>query len=237
MKKISVLILLLFLLFFNGSFSIAKTVKDESGVIEVSASQFKEITPNQAEISIVIQNSAKVLETAVDENNLIANKVYSGLKKLLGTDDTIKTGKYSAKPQYQYTRDNKRVFDKYVVTNTVEIKTNDTGLISKLTSTAISQGATGVQHLRFSAVDYNSDCNTLLADLTKQARSQADAVAKSINSKIVGIKHIQTTCNLEGQSRPLYGAMLKEDSNSFSIPIESGKVKIYARINASFFVE
>lgn len=239
MKKLLLTLTLLVALFFVGIRTNADTIDKEKGYISVSESTTKEITPNQAEISIGIETSDVSLQKASEENKKLANKVYTSLKDLIGAEDSIKTSNYSAYPHYIYTKDNKKVLDKYVVTNTVNVKTKKINLASKLIDTAISQGATNVSNLQFSASDYEDSYNDLLAELTKKAYSKANTVAKSISSQVTGIKSINISCNSENNYRPMYGfaKASMEDSAAVSTPIESGKLKIYANVDASFYVK
>lgn len=215
------------------------TAKDE-GYVSVNASSTKEISPNQAEITVNIETSDKSLQKASADNKIIADRVYSSLKAVLNVEkgDYIKTSNYSATPIYVYTKENKKVFDKYVVKNNVVVRTKNTDLISKIIDTSIAQGATEVKDLQFLVADYDSACNDLLASLTKKAYSQASVVAASINQKIVGTKAINLTCNSENNQRPYYAMMAKSSMDSVtSTPIESGKIKIYANVDASFYVK
>lgn len=239
MKKtlISSLSVLLLIAFVSLS-TTAETVEKDKGYISVNESVTKEVSPNQAEISIGIETSDKSLQKASTDNKNISNKVFSNLKSILGSNDYIKTNNYSAKPQYSYTKDNKKVLDKYMVSNTVTVKTKNIELVSKLIDTAIAQGATNVENLQFSATDTDNSCNEALAELTKKAYTQAGSVAKSINSQITGVKSINATCSLDNGPRPMYGMMMKSTMDSVAAtPIESGKIKIYANIDASFYVK
>lgn len=237
MKKKIALVLLVSIIFIGLS-TMADTVEKERGYISVNASVTKEISPNQAEIAIGIETTDKSLKKASENNKIIANKVYSSLKSLLGPEDSIKTSDYSAKPQYIYTKDNKKLFDSYLVSNLVTVKTKKLELVSSLIDTAIAQGATNVNNLQFLVVDYDSACSDALAELTKKAHSQASSVAKSINSQLTGIKSINATCNPENNARPIYPMMMKAAVDSVSAtPIESGKIKIYANLDASFYVK
>lgn len=239
MKKtlISSLSVLLLIVFVSLS-TTAETVEKDKGYISVNESVTKEVSPNQAEISIGIETSDRLLQKASTDNKNISNKVFSSLKSLLGANDYIKTNNYSAKPEYFYTKDNKKVLDKYVVSNTVTVKTKNIELVSKLIDTAIAQGATNVENLQFSATDVDCSCNEALAELTKKAYTQAGSVAKSINSQITGVKSINATCNLDNGPRPMYGMMMKSAmDNVAATPIESGKIKIYANVDASFYVK
>lgn len=236
MKK-SLIILSVFVLMAIVSLSAVAEVI-EKGYISVNESVTKEVSPNQVEISIGVETSDKSLQKASNDNKIIANRVYSKLKTLLGADDYIKTNNYSATPSYFYTKDNQRVLDKYIVSNTVVVKTKKMDTVSKLIDEAISQGANKVENLQFSAVDYDTICNSTLSEITKKAYTKADSVAKSINSQIVGIKSINATCNTDNSPRPFYAMAMKNAVDSVSsTPIESGKIKIYANVDASFYVK
>jgi len=238
MKKLSALIIALFVIGIVSLSTMADTIEKDKGYISVNQSTTKEISPNQAEITFSIETSDKSLKKASDDNKLIANKVYSSLKTILGSLDYVKTNDFSAKPQYTYTKDNKKTLDKYVVTNSVTVKTKKIELVSNLIDKAIAQGATNVNNLQFSTTDYDTTCNDMLAELTKKAYNQANSVAKSINSQIINIKTINATCNPDINPKPFYSMMAKSSLDSVSsTPIESGKVKIYANIDASFFVK
>lgn len=237
MKKTLLSATILIMFAFVGLCAIADTTEKDKGYISVSSSSSQEVSPNQAEISLSIETSDKTMQKASEDNKKIANSVYSSLKSLLGKDDYIKTNNYSAHPQYIYTKENKKIFDKYVVTNSVVVRTKNTSLVPKLIDTAIAQGATGVNNLRFSASNYDEACNGALAELTKKTYTQADTVAKSINAQIAGIKSIDTSCNSENNSMPYAPMMANKAMDGMgATPIESGKIKIFANISAAFYV-
>lgn len=236
MVKKSIILLLLITACFVAKSTIADTI--EKGYISVSMSTTKEVSPNQAEISISVETSDKSLQVASENNKTIANKVYASLKSLLGADDYIKTSNYSARPQYIYTKDNKKNLDKYLVFNRVTVKTKKLDIVSKIIDTAIANGATTVENLTFVAADYDSACNEALTDITKKAYAQAGAIAKAADSMITGVKSINATCNPDNNPRPMYAMAMKESvDNMSSTPIESGKIKVFANIDASFYVK
>lgn len=236
MKKI---ILIIFVLIsFAGLSTIAETVEKEHGFISVNMSETKEIQPNQAEITIGIETSDKSIKKASEDNKIIANNVYSALKSILAKDDYIKTNNYSVRPQYIYTKDNKKVLDKYIVVNTVIAKTKKVDLISKLIDTATEQGATNIDNLQFNATDYDESCNEALAEIAQKAYKQAGSIAKSVNTSIAGVKTMSATCNPNNGPRPFYAMAAKVLSDNASpTPIESGKIKINVNLDASFYVK
>jgi uncharacterized protein YggE len=243
MKKKYLLVSTLALTLFLGIPASAQIIKQEAGTIYVSESTVKEIPPNQAEISIGIKTEDKSLQKAAEENKITANKVYSEIKALLGADDYLETNSYKVSPQYTYTKDRKRVLDKYVVSNNVKVKTKNIELISKIIDTAITNGANSLNQLNFSVAgdDYKSECNDALAELTKKAYDKANAIAKSINSKVTGVKSINASCNTENPTRNFYSAFELSDSakgsENLSTPTEAGKTNINVSITATFYVK
>lgn len=245
MKKSLTAILALFTILFGAVSScqanVSPVVEKDCGYISVNASSTKEISPNQAEIYFNIETYDKNLKIASAENKAIADKVYSALKSALNTEkgDYIKTQGFSANPQYIYNKENKRVFDKYLVSNNVVVRTKNTAVVPNLIDIAIANGATNVNNLQFSVTDYDAAANEILADLTKKTYCQATAIANSISTKIVGIKSIDSSFTTENNERPMYKMMAagRANDSSANTPIESGKIKVYANINASFYVK
>lgn len=216
----------------------AQTIDTEKGYISINKSVSEEIAPNQAEIYIGVETSDKLVKKASEDNKFIANQIASALKKSLGPNDYIKTSNYSITPIYVYTKEHKRILNNYTVSNIIIVKTKNINLVSNLIDTATEKGATRIDNLKFSATDYDSICNSSMAKITKDLYIQADTIAKSINSQILGIKSINATCNQEGEQRPIFAMMSKAvSSESASTPIESGKIKIFVNVNASFYVK
>lgn len=240
MKKAFISISIFTLLVALGICAFAEVTDKDKGSISVNASTTKEIAPNQAEISISIETSDSSLKNASENNKVIANNVYTCIKAILDSNDYIKTGEYSARPQYIYTKDNKKILDKYVVTNTVTVKTKNLKVVPKLIDTAIEQGATKIDNLNFSAINYEDICNDALADLTKKAYIKAKTIASSINAKIVGIQTINTTCNTNNNPIPFYAYPMAAKGSfdgASSTPISSGQIKLFANIDASFYIK
>ncbi|MBP7211610.1 SIMPL domain-containing protein [bacterium] len=217
-----------------------QALQKEAGFISVSKSLSKEISPNQAEVTINVKTSDIDMKIAVNKNKQISNAVYSSVKNLLDVKngDFVKTGEYSARQNYIY-KDGKRIFEKNIVVNSIKVKTTDVSKISTIIDMSVQNGATSVDDVQFSTTNYENQCSEMLSDITAKAYAQANLIAHSAKSKVVGIKSISTSCSPEGNSRPYYRMMematLAKD-NSVKTPIESGKVKLYANIDASFYV-
>lgn len=219
------------------------------GYVSVSYTAEKEVSPDTVEVSISVKtDDKKSMQEAVRKNKEISDKVYSYLKSVItpANGDYVKTSNFSASPSYIY-NNNKRTLDKYNVSNNVIVHTKSIDKISTIIDNSLSLGATDVDSLNFLLSEKDTQCADLLSNAAKQARKRADIVATSVGSSVIGIKNIDTTCSLNNSSRyPIYRnslMMAKAESmdgatsETNSVNIEAGTIKIYSNVNASFYLK
>jgi len=222
----------------------------ERGFISVSTTASAEISPDTVEINIAVKTKdTKSLQKAATENKLISDKVHAALKAMINTQngDYIKTADYGARPVYTYTQNNKKVLDKYEVSNSIIVHTKNIEQAGNMIDTAISLGATDVNDLRFSVSNYENQCNELLEKASKKARNRVDVTAKASGTYITGVKNMNISCSENSGNRIQYRYMAKNmmvmDSAGAapeaapSTPIQSGVIKIYANLNAEYFIK
>lgn len=219
------------------------TQSDERGYVSVNASANKELTPDTAEISIsVVTYDSKSMQKATSQNKEISDKVYTAMKSMINSadGDYVKTANFRANPVYTYSS-NKRNFDKYEVSNSIIIHTKSIQKVGNIIDKAISLGATDVSNLSFSVSKYEQECDELLSLATQKAKKQATTLSKAAGSYITGLKSINGNCSPSANTRVMYNVMAKsagaaDTLSEASTPIEVGVVRIYANVNASFFV-
>lgn len=226
----------------------AISANDDRGTVSVSATANTEISPDVAEISFAVQTSdPKSMQKATLSNKEISDKVLNELKSLINTDngDFIKTSDFNASPVYSYIN-NKRTLDKYEVSNRIIVHTKSIDKLGKMIDSAIAAGATNVQNLTFSASNYEAQCNDLISIAAKKARKSADTIAKAMNTSILGINNITTSCSTNNFNQPRFymaknmaGGLVEgaADTAELSTTISNGVVKINANLNASFFIK
>ena len=231
-----------------NSVSAATDSKEERGYVSVSTSSNKKLVPDTAEISIsVVTTDKKSMQNATADNKEISDKIYAAMKELINAQngDFVKTTNFRANPLYNYSS-GKRSFDRYEVSNTIVINTKSIDKVGSMIDKAISLGATDVENLNFSVSKYEHECDELLTSATKKARAQADTLVKAAGSMITGVKSLNGSCSPNAVTRVMYNQMNKsmmadsaaaEGAAAPSTPIEVGVVKIYANVNASFFVK
>ena len=218
----------------------------ERGYISVNTSANAELAPDVAEISIAVKTyDNKSMQKATLQNKEISEQVISTLKSMIDTSkgDYIKTADFSATPIYSYSG-NKRNFDKYQVSNSVVVHTKSIDKIGSMIDKAIALGATDVNSLNFSVSNYETQCNDLLTLAAKKASARANAVAKTVPTTLSGIRSMDVSCSASNSSRPQYkmlmanrAMMMDSEAAGSSTTIESGVIKVFANVSATYFVK
>lgn len=246
MKKILLSVLFAGMLLACSTQAVTTSNGVEKGYISVSATANSEIAPDTAELSIAVQTfDTKSMQKATIQNKEISEKVINILKSMINTSngDYIKTSDYNASPVYSYTG-GKRVLEKYQVSNSVIVHTKSLEKIGEMIDKSILAGATNVNRLSFSVSNYETQCNDLLAIASKRTLNRANIVAKTIPTTISGVRSMDISCSANNTYTPQY-RMLKSNmamdaagvSETSSTSIEKGVVKIFANVNASYFVK
>ena len=160
--------------------------------------------------------------------------------------DYVKTSDFSAQPVYTYTN-NRRILDKYEVSNRIIVHTKAIDKAGTLIDKAISLGATNIDNLNFSLSSYEAQCDDLLVTATKKTRARADKMAAAAGTAITGIQSINGSCGTSGATRrvtynmlakgAMEDAMAEAAPQTSAIPIETGTLKLNANVNASYFVK
>ena len=220
----------------------------EKGYISVSTSAETEIAPDVAEISFAVKTSdAKSMQRATQLNKETSDRVLSALASMLTTSngDYIKTSDYNASPIYTYSS-GKRNFEKYEVYNRIIVHTKSIDKIGSMIDIAIDSGATNVDNLNFSVSTYDAQCNELLGIATKKAHTKAGLVVKTLGTTLDGVRTFDINCSVNNIAKTPRFYMAKnmmadgaapESAMGGSTSISGGVIKIFANVNASFFVK
>lgn len=249
MKKFAVLICLAVLCSQSIGYSAAiEKINEERGYISSNAEKTKDVYPNIAEVTFTKENTAKTIETASTENKAVMseiNKALQNFKKNNPDSTEIRTGNYSARPNYVY-KNNKRQLTGYTVVNSVTVRTKSTELLGKMIDAAIKAGADRVGSLSFSYENDGSICRELIYQATLEAQTIAQVAANTTKQTIKGVKNIHTGCYTQMNSTSNFrnyaakAMAVTADGVEEAEPetsITPGKIKVRATVNAEFYVK
>lgn len=237
MKKIILSLVVLVASFIPLESNAVTVVEKDMGFVSVSATATKEVNPDTATITFAIENSATDSKDAVNKNKEMSTKLYDSISPLLSLDksDVMQTKNFVLKPNYTQDKNGKKTFVNYTASNILYVKTKDLDKISKLIDIASENAATTINELNF----YLEDEKKFEGELAKEALSNAQVIASmtasTLGQKIKGIRAVRVNIYPQG-SGAVYG-LANVTSKPKSTPVEAGKIKLQANVNAEFYVK
>jgi len=147
----------------------------------------------------------------------------------------IKTINFSVNPSYRYPKEGgPPAITGYSATNTVRLELTDLSLLRKLIELATRSGATSINRLQFALRDEKAARGEALTQAADQARSSAQALAKSLQlnlGKVLHVEEVQPV--IISPAREIEISSLKDESNS-SVSLSPGNIQIHASINVTY---
>ena len=217
-------------------------IKQEQGYISVNVEATEDYNPTLVKLSFAIETRDKDPEITANLNKQQSEKVINAVKALIDTtkNETIKTTSYYFNPEYSY-KDGKKLTG-YIAVNTLQIAIKDPNKTGKIISTALSNGANSVSGLEFILEETNDNCNLLMQKAAKGAKERAGKIAASMNTTVIGIKSINASCstnsNYSANFRMLNSKAVTDTAvEGAGVPVEMGKTKLRAYVNADFYVK
>lgn len=217
-------------------------VQKDMGYVSVSTNATKEILPDTATLSFTVETLSNDSKTAVNKNKDISSKLIDSLKPILALDksDSIQTRNFVLRPNYSYDKNGKRTFLNYTVLNTIYVKTKNLENVSKLIDTAVANNATSVSELDFQVENEKQYAGELAQEALSKAKILASLSALSLGQKVKGIKSVRVSIYPRNAFSPRYAvnSAAKDSSSGLKdTPVEFGKIKLQATVDAEFYVK
>ena len=216
----------------------------EAGYVNVSSSVTKDVDPNRAEVVFYVETTEKTAQEASEKNKVLINNVINAIKTEISSNktDSIKTSAFVVRPDYYWTKDNKKVLNAYVATNSVYVVTSNIQNAGRIIDLAINAGATRVDSFRLTLDNPNNYCISVLEDAVKDTQFKAGSIAKVLGTSVSSVKFINTSCSSQNSNNSPYVMMKNSkvdstESATSATPIEAGKIKVYANVNASYYLK
>ncbi|MBI5003861.1 SIMPL domain-containing protein [Candidatus Kaiserbacteria bacterium] len=152
--------------------------------------------PDTGEFSVTIQEEAKDVATAQDAMAKKANAIIVYLKDAGVAEKDIKTTDYSVSPQYEWSQGictngycppGKQNLTGFQAAETLDVKVRDTKKAGDLLSGVGGKGAYQVSGLSFTVDDEDTLKAQARDKAIEQAKTKADALAKSLGVSIVRV--------------------------------------------------
>ena len=241
MKKF---LLMLGLALFVGSSVYAPvraSVNRDMGYISINATESREVVPNVVTISFGVETTDVDSKRAAERNNQISTNVINAIKTELISDKKaiVQTKNFNIRPNYKNNDYEDMIIKNYTVVNTIQVKTCDVSKISGVIDVAVKNKVSNVDSINFSLSDDDVLANDLVNKAVIKAKTQAKNVALAANQKIIGVKSLRVNVyqNTSSNGRLYKASSVDSVGSSMSTPIETGKIKMNASVDAEFYVK
>lgn len=241
MKKFIISLAVLSIISF-GIYNVSDAaVFDDKGKITAEANETKYVAPDTATISFSVETSDKNSQKAVDLNNQKMATITEAVKKLLSTNESVKTASYNLHQKYEYNNVTKKnVQVGYTVTNTLTVTLKDTKKAAKVIDIATQNGATSVSGLSFTIQNTDNVCRELTTKATQKAKKEAENILAALGKTIDTVVSINYSCNSQFHNAPrMYMAMdsVSNAKSAAGAAIEEGENKITAYVTIVFTIK
>ncbi len=215
----------------------------DTGYVSVNAVSAKEIIPDTASIYFSVETSSTDSKAAVNKNKEISSQLIDSLKPILALDksDSIQTRNFILRPNYSYDKNGKRTFINYTAVNTIYVKTKKLENVPKLIDLAVKNSATTVSDLNFLVENEKQYAGELAQEALSKAKILATLTASALGQKVTGIKSVRVNIYPQNNYAPR-GAIYSNAKTAAigaakSTPVEYGKIKLQANVDAEFYVK
>ena len=187
------------------------------------------VTPDQATIQLGVQTDAATPGEALANNSTKMAALIDQLKKLGIAAADIQTSNFSVSPRYA--EDGQSV-NGYQVNNSVSVVIRDVTKAGSILDQVVSAGANSIYGISFGVTDPKSVQATARDAAIAEARTRAQAMAKTAGGSVGAILTISETI---GVSQPLmkYGGADMAQAGS-AAPIQAGEQLISAQVQITF---
>ena len=238
MKKIC--LLALFVLCANLPVGAITVTEKDMGYISVNASAVKEIAPDAASLSFSVESTAKDSKIAVEQNKEIASALILALKPLLALDkgDSIQTNSFVLRPHYSYDKNGKKTFQNFTATNKVKVKTRNLDQVAKLIDVAAENKVINISELKFYIEVEQKYTGEITQEALCKAQSIANSSAATLKQRVKGVRSVRINTYQQNAYNQTYnGIDTIKNTDSSSTPVEYGKIKLQANVDAEFYVK
>jgi uncharacterized protein YggE len=221
---------------------IAHCETEKNAVIRVSASGEVKAMPDFINISIAIEKSRKTKTEAKTEVDKITRQVLDALAKLNIDKKYIQASDIFARPDYEWSN-NKQTIKGEIVSRTVNIELHALDNYSTLAQTLLNINITRMDQNGAGFDHIETYQNQALVIALKKAQAQAQVIADTMNTPIIGIQEISTGVN--DIPAPIYQAKFARAPMAASMasdaameaPLEITPQSISSSVNISYWIK
>ena len=196
------------------------------------------LVPDIAYIYLGVHTEKPTASDAVSENNAQTQTMIKALTDFGIASKDIRTTNFSIYPQDKYDPQTGQPTGQktYMVDNTVYVTVRDLGKLGDLLDTVVAAGANTVNSIQFDVADKEEALKQARADAVKDAKAQADQLAKDAG---VTLGDVQSISFYDNQPVPFAegkggGGVAAAQA---SVPIQPGQLTFTVTVSVSYAIK
>jgi len=218
--------------------AMAQSINPNVRTIEVSGNGEAQAPPDLATLQVAIETHAPTAAEAAGGNAALAQKVTQALKDKLGDKGSLWTGGYSLSPEYREPRNGGRpTITGYSADNSITVETGALNLVGPLIDAAIAAGANRVNSLDYSLRDNSKARSGAIALASKDAMTQAQALAASLGLKLGPILKASTVSEMIRPIPMMRAQFTSAMGASPPTPVAAGEVTVPAIVSLTYEIQ
>ena len=211
----------------------------EPQTIALTSEAEKELQPDMYRLSVGVSQTGENLSQIEASVTQKMSAITQSLKEMGYNESELQTQQFRVSEDYYSNREENSP-QRYRVTQELQIESKKTQKVSETIQEALNNGANSINSLTFDVTDEKkaSVKNSLLKEAYSSSYEQAEVLADSSNSKIIGVQNIQVENTRYVPYRTSYASQdTMEGSAGSSISIEEGDVSVSSSIRVVYEIK
>jgi len=191
------------------------------------------LAPDLAYIVVGVTNQSQNAIEAAGENARRIAAILAALKSIGLTEQQVRTAGYSLSQMYEYPKNQEPKLKGFTARNTLRAEVRRIDDVGKAIDAAIAAGATDVSSIQFSASNTEDARRNALSDAVKQARSDADAMARAAGGTLGRLLSIASAGVFVPGNNPYQNVVLASSMSGGMppTPIVPGELSVIAQVS------
>jgi hypothetical protein len=200
-------------------------------VVVVQGAGEVKATPDQACVSLGVENQAPTAQAAQEQNARAMTAVYERITAAGIPKEAVRTTAYDLQPQYDYAN-GKQTMRGYLARNVVEVRVDDLAKMGRLIESVVASGATTVQGVMFDLKERTALERQALTRAVADAKARAEAAAQGAGLSVAAVLRIEEQGARQGpvpMPAPQYRAAMAAAPDA-APPMAPGETSIRAHV-------
>ena len=194
-----------------------------------------QVAPDTAQLTFSVVTQGRQAIDAQQENARVSDAVHQSIVSAAANATAeIKTSNYSLNPEQDYSGKMPKIVG-YEVRNTITVSISNLDLVGAVIDAATKAGANSVEGIQFVIGETSPAQGEALSLATKQAMAKAEAIARSMNGRIVRIVEtteggIPTDHPLLSETETYSNSASTSANTSVRTPVQAGTLNVRSSV-------